>query len=315
MSARYGSRTRTGEAVSGLGRRGDAGGGSLVMYAETFTAPGTWTWPGKVSYVEVFAVGGGGGGGLEPLTPVPGETSSYQGGGGGGRVIAWQPTPVSAPMPVTIGAGGTGMKTPGGPGSIQATVGGTTAFGPLGPGPIPAIPAPTVAAGGGGAGVNYYSPQPIKHAPEIGGGGGGASSLTPPYYGRGGGGGTGRFGGFGFFGTRFPGEPGYTSSHSAGGGGGADTPGYYGAGGRGLYGFGGGGGSIPGVFSDTGSDGGGQRLSSSQPSAALIFSKIDGRANSGGGGAGNAQGGYSPAPLYQRGGDGGSGYLIVRWFE
>jgi hypothetical protein len=96
-----------------------SGGGSLQT--EVFTAPGTWTKPSSATQVRVTVIGGGGGGSNYP--------GFYGGCGGFAKAIV----PVSAPVAITIGAGGN-------PGSS----GGTSSFGPA------------VSATGGGGGA---SPQ------------------------------------------------------------------------------------------------------------------------------------------------------------
>lgn len=180
MSARYGDRTRSGDAVSQGGRRvvtGGAGGGAQAMYEETFTAPGTWTWPGNVTHVEVLLVGGGGGAGSQAAPPSP---SGYAGHGGGGGVRMVYDIPVSAPVPVTVGAGGAGGTYPANHGSA----GGDSAFGPLSP-PIPPTTHKVGGGGGGSAGSGSFSVPPtgptFTDAPPDGGGGGGAGiSATWP---------------------------------------------------------------------------------------------------------------------------------------
>lgn len=155
MSARYGSRTQSGEAVSGFGQRSlSAISGGQTFYEETFTAPGTWTWPGSVTHVEVLLVGGGGGGGANP-----------GGGSGGGGGVRWElDVPVSAPVPVTVGAGGVGSSSPT---AIAAGVGGDSTFGPL-------------VVGGGGGGANPGTTPSSCNAPPNGGGGGGRRSPPVP---------------------------------------------------------------------------------------------------------------------------------------
>lgn len=153
MSLRYGERARSGEPVGNAGRRQE-GGGAIKVYEEEFLAPGTWTWPGKCSAVEVFIVGGGGGGGARATQP---DDYAINGGGGG---VATFTVPVSGPVPVTVGAGGAGA-TPTSPGPIGA-VGGTSSFGP------------TASVGGGQGGVHSDAPQapfvPASLAPSAIGG-------------------------------------------------------------------------------------------------------------------------------------------------
>lgn len=115
----------------------------MTLRQQVFTSPGTWTWPGKIAYVDVFLVGGGGSAytGDVPFPAPSGGPSPYQGNGGGGGVRNVIGVPVSGPVPVTIGAGG--------PNSVPPGIGGTTSFGPI-----------SVAGGGSNS-----------SAPPIGGGG------------------------------------------------------------------------------------------------------------------------------------------------
>lgn len=145
------------------------------MREQVFTSPGTWTKPDPVTRVDVIVIGGGGGGTI--------GTSS--GGGGGGGAVVTRSVPVSAPVPITVGAGGSGAASP----LFSGGIGGSSAFGPLGPGPIPAIPVDTVAAGGGGGGLhpnNDPTQFPNSNAPAIGGGGGGAGGPQTLGFGLGG---------------------------------------------------------------------------------------------------------------------------------
>jgi hypothetical protein len=74
---------------------------------QLFTAPGTWTKPASCTQVKVTVIGGGGGGG-----PAPGSPGKV-----GGLAVAI--VPVSAPVSITIGAGGN-----------AGAAGGTSSFGP-----------------------------------------------------------------------------------------------------------------------------------------------------------------------------------------
>lgn len=129
----------------------------MTLRQQVFTSPGTWSWPGSVSQVEVVLVGGGGGG---TSVAVVGGATNVAGGGGGYREVL---VPVSAPVPVTVGAGGNGG--PNQPGPTISTAGGTSSFGP-------------VSVGGGGQGN--------ASAPPTGGGAGGPGPVTgqPGTYGR-----------------------------------------------------------------------------------------------------------------------------------
>lgn len=142
----------------------------MTFRYQEFVSPGTWTWPGTVSTVRVTVVGGGGG----SSSAAPGISAIPSGGGGGAVITKWMP--VSAPVPITVGAGGTGSDT-----YSNSTPGGTSYFGPAGPGPVPAIPTATVAAGGGFR-AQDTSPTPLYPIS----GGGGQSGLNPPFSVRGG---------------------------------------------------------------------------------------------------------------------------------
>jgi hypothetical protein len=263
----------------------------VTVNEQTFTSPGTWTWPGNVKNVEVLLVGGGGGGGTSGGWPQP----SWGGGGGGGavrtRVVA-----VSGPVPVTVGAGGAGGPNPGGNGQT----GGTSAFGPLGPGPIPAIPEATAAAGGGGFGAGGPGGPPIAahqnggDAPSIGGGGGGGWGFSggPPNPQPVGSGvaGMGRFGSPGLRGATFlsgP-NPSFVSTMQGGTGGGAGPRSASRVLGGGLFGYGAGG------ITD-------------QPGGGLSYPEPIGR-----GGRGSGPG-TVPNPSTDK--NGGNGLVIVRWYE
>lgn len=136
MSARYGDKTRSGEPVSNAGQRQVAsGGGSAVqVYEQEFLAPGTWTWPGVCTEVEVLVVSGGSSGSRAPALPVP--TAGQFGTAGAGGKVGTFVVPVSAPVPVTVGAGGTTPSWPGPTPTRGPNAGGDSAFGPTAP-PIP----------------------------------------------------------------------------------------------------------------------------------------------------------------------------------
>ena len=309
MSARYGDRTRSGDAVSQGGRRvvtGGAGGGAQSMYEETFTSPGTWTWPGNVTHVEVLLVGGGGGAGSQATAPSP---AGYAGHGGGGGVRMVYDIPVSAPVPVTVGAGGAGGTFP----NSNGSVGGDSAFGPL----SPPIPPTTYKVGGGGGGVagsgSFPVPTPtivigapmgFADAPPDGGGGGGkgisavvpvppASPLSPIFPTVAISGGWG--GEYGMPG-RAAGNPGPSGIPNDGGqSGGALTPSGNAFAGLGKWGYGGG--RKGDAFYYYGSQ------------FFRIAQQRDAKANSGEGGLGAYSGGSTPGKA------GGSGVVIVRWWE
>lgn len=118
----------------------------MTLRQVTYTSPSTWVWPGRITTVEVILVGGGGG---AAQWPTPTSTGISGGGGGGVRVAT---VPVSGPVPITVGAGGTSGPVP------THTSGGTSSFG-------------SISVGGGG---RAGSP-----APPIGGGGGGGTPTSP----------------------------------------------------------------------------------------------------------------------------------------
>jgi len=315
MTARYGDRTRVGQQVSSWGKDVDAAGDAKEPYEEIFTAPGTWTWPGNVDTVEVTVVGGGGGGGASDATP----PTILAGGGGGGGVRS-EFVAISAPVPVVIGAGGSGGVLS--PTITLAQIGGSSSFGPI-------------SVGGGGAGAMQFPSPILVNAPPDGGGGGGGGRRTP--------GGAMTRGAGGLYG--YSGGSSVAPIQIGSGGGGAGSAGssrgrFQGTGGENvdLYGAGGAGavniirplfntspltsGSGHSVWS------GGGRMAAPRatggPLGPLLppdgFAAIaeSGRANSGGGGgAGRAQ----PAPdapslgPLRDGGSGGSGVVIVRWWE
>ena len=147
----------------------------MTRRQQEFLAPGTWICPPTVTEVEVFLVGGGSGGRLLP---------NYTGGSGGG--VRTATVPVSGPVPVTVGAGGT-AETPPAPAPVRETPGGTTSFGStqVGGGGSPPVPGYF----GGAPSSNDAAPQvfafgqaSIAPAPVVGGGGGGAgfSALAIP---------------------------------------------------------------------------------------------------------------------------------------
>lgn len=276
-----------------------------VTNEQTFSAPGTWNCPSTTKWIEVITVGGGGGGGAGNQPPTPGF-----GGGGGGGAVRYSYIPVNGPISVTIGSGGVGAVGPINPATV-ATSGGATYLGPLGP-----IPTTTAYAGGGGAGGSYLlAPQPAPLFPLVNGtpaspstfgGGGGAPALlhpntplanAPVQYG------VGALG---------------TPSNGTRKGGGAWRGGYNFTGnGRGFSGFGGGGGTATDPANPTGS------LNNTLVDGAGIIGLTaggggDAVANTGGGGSGGGDTTASPpaspvAPI--NGGNGGSGFCIIRWKE
>lgn len=198
MVARYGDRTRVSQQVSSWGKDVEGGAGGVApLNVETFTAPGTWTWPGNVDFATVTIVGGGGGSG-GVVNFGPNITSSGSGGGGGVRV---ETVPVTGPEPVVVGAGGTGgAASPSAP-LRQAGLGGTTSFGSFsvdgGAGGRESGPVPTARNGlnapadGGGGGEGNGNPSLLQ-----GSGGLYGYPASPHRFGGGGAGSTGEDKGF-----------------------------------------------------------------------------------------------------------------------
>ena len=268
-----------------------------------------------LSTVEVLVVAGGGGGGMD-----------MGGGGGGGGVIyssAVSITPGSA-ITATVGNGGVGAPaagTNGQPGghqyTIPATQGGNSVFGAL------------TAIGGGFGGSSYRG-----YTPGIAGGSGGSGGGASGYNDN-----AGTF--LGGSGTTGQGNRGgnSTAAYYSGGGGGAGAPGadstnqpnggvgvensilgisyFWGGGGGGASyslstggngGNGGGGGgalgtTVGGSGLNPGSPGGG-----GSPNSWANTPGGNAGANTGGGG-----GGGSHYNANNKGGDGGSGIVIVRY--
>ena len=263
--------------------------------------------------VEYLIVGGGGGGG-----------TNMGGGGGGGGVLAGNTILTPGTYTITVGAGGAGAPagTTGGHPTVTGANGGNSTFNGL------------TAYGGGWGGVSYNTQGLGIHFGNSGGSGGGASGynndgVSPGYYGSGAG-----VSGQGFRGG-YQGNSYYSGGGGGAGGAGADgnnrpdggigkltgilgKPFYFGGGGGGASyslstggygGSGGGGGGALGVATGGtgglawGSDGGGGACCSwaNTPGG-------NGAPNTGGGGGGGAH--YNAT---NKGGDGGSGIVIIRY--
>lgn len=281
MTVRYGDKARSGEPVGNAGQRQTTGGSAQTGYEQTFTSPGTWTWPGKVTHVEVLLVGGGGGSGSTSAPPRPSQWRAGGGGGGGVRMV--YDIPVSAPVPITVGAGGTAGTFPLGSGGA----GGDSAFGPI----TPPIPPSTYKVGGGGGGcTDGANPTtPVSAAPPDGGGAGGRSLRFST------GAAGGSYGMPSYPSVAAPGPSPAPQATNDGGGAGALTNGTYLFGGLGKWGYGFGG-NIRNFVQLTGG---------LHP---FYQDATAGAANTGNG-AGQA------ASFSQSGAAGGSGIVIVRWWE
>ena len=302
-----------------------------------FTASGCFSvsdagLPGGSTTLEYFVVaGGGGGGGSAP-------TAGGQGGaGGGGMRLSNSPTsgiaaPVMSPLsnpagltasvatyPITIGAGGTagGTGTPAGetPGAVSTFSTITSAGGGKG-GSGACSPTNMGDTGGSGGGGNYSGPYPktggVGNTPPVSppqGNPGGpvtASSDPPGAYGGSGGGGAGAAGTGGDTGPGgFAGGVGSFISDTLIG----PTAPSYGTSGpvssvRYFSGGGGGSSKTPnGPSSSTAPLGGGGGTGGKGPYPAGDPGDA-GTANTGGGGGGG---------IYQGGGTGGSGMVIIRY--
>jgi hypothetical protein len=273
--------------------------------------------------VEVLVVAGGGGGGMD-----------MGGGGGGGGVISNSSFTVTSGTTyvATVGAGGYGAPAGGGtyrtdgagpqPGghqfTISATNGGNSVFGSL------------TAIGGGYGGSSYYGYLPNYGIGGAGGSGGGNSGYTAgaTTIGPSGTAGQGNKGGNGGGGSY------YSGGGGGAGGAGADGPnranggvgvynsilgtGYYWAGGGGGSNYslgdgsngglgGGGGGTAYSGIAGLGGTGYNNGSNSAVP-AANGTSGGNAGANTGGGG-----GGGSHYNVTNKGGEGGSGIVIVRF--
>ena len=318
MSARYGSRTRTGEAVSNFGQRGGAGGGGGVEVTASFspapaasvapltidgveyqvatiTASTTVTFGAPATAVGQVLVVGGGGPGSQVLgfAGYPGPHTS--GGGGGGGVIETAVALGTGPYPIVVGGGGSNSSAF----SLTAIAGGAGGY--YGPG---GYVNGTGFPGGSGGGAGRYNVNRSggtgTSSPIIQGFSGGSSNSS----GSGAGGGAGELGGAPLVtapigGNRYQGGNGRLSSITG-------TQAYYGGGGNGT--------AYqpnppnPGVYlrwPAPGRGGGGQSGGGYLP----INPGLPGDANTGGGGGGAAGTGSAT----KVGGTGGSGIVIVRW--
>lgn len=292
-------------------------GGASAQTVVTFTTVGTQTWtvPDGVTSVEVLTVAGGGGGGMD-----------MGGGGGGGGVVyngAYSVIPGSN-ITVVVGAGGNGApaaNTSGQPGghqyTISATNGQNSVFGNI------------TALGGGYGGSSYYGYTPNYGLGASGGSGGGSSGYTA---------GNVTIGASGTNGQGFKGGNAGGTDYASGGGGGAGGAGIDGPnqpnGGPGViypsispYYFGGGGGGASYTLATGGNGGigggGGGSIGTTYGGAGLNNGAPGGGgspnswgnmpggnagANTGGGG-----GGGSHYNANNKGGEGGSGIVIVRY--
>ena len=247
---------------------------------QTFTSSGTSNVPSGATTVQYLVVAGGGGGG------------GLGGGGGAGGVLTGTLTGLTTSYSVTVGTGGAGGTT------AQGSSGGNSVF------------ASVTATGGGGGGTSSTTATTTNGG--AGGSGGGSSTLSNGAHTAGtvgsGTAGQGNNGGLGAYSSR---------TYGGGGGGAGSTGGTLsgttaGSGGAGVsstisgssvtYGGGGGGGAASGggAGGSGGSGGGGSgALNTATPTA--------GTANTGGGGGGSGS-------TTVRGGTGGSGIVILKYY-
>lgn len=305
----------TAASVFAAGMSGSGGNVDFQDYkymVHTFTNAGDFVLSGEGD-VELLLVGGGGGGG-----------GCIGGGGGGGGVISTNLYLTSGTYHITVGAGGAGANTY----NCVAENGGSSTF-TGGDVSIEAF------GGGGGASANTAVRSTKKGGDGASGGGGGIryGEVTEDKYAE---------GGVGIDGQGFAGGRGFISSQQkthfwqwSGGGGGAGGPGgdgwiesdgsagHAGTGGVGrvscitgktVYYGGGGGGGCERTGQAAGGLGGGGKGGSATSGTAIVDA-TSGEDGFGGGGGG--------APAYmtgtqirdRKGGDGGSGVVIVRYLR
>jgi len=282
--------TVTGEALTLNGGSFVSATGGAITYSgayiiHTFTNSGTFSVSsgGTVEYLIV----GGGGGGL-------GSDDGGEGGGGGGAggVVYGSGTRTPGSYTVSVGAGGAGgiIENDAARGS-NSVFGTLTALGGGGSTRQEAVPA-TANAGGSGAG-GFGRSEAGGNATQPGSGSGGFGNA-------GGNGGANPGGGGGGGGANSAGSTG--GANNGGNGGGGNT--YNISGASVAYAGGGGGGARLSGTAGTASAGGG-----AGGTAGNVGSNAT--ANTGGGGGGGGGNGTT----YQRGGDGASGVVILRYLN
>jgi hypothetical protein len=258
----------------------------------------SWTPPIGLAAADLLVVGGGGGGGGgKPRGTYAEVDAGSGGGGGGGHVTVADNTPISSPVDVVVGAGGTGGSSSSADFYETAItfggVGGTSSFG-------------SVTASGGGPG----SPA-TQYSYLLAGGDGGSSGRhingfnastiggLNRWDGAGGGAGAGSGGGLG---TDLGGQGG-----NGGAGGGGHTSMITGS--AVQYGGGGGGGGV--ITADNLSGEGGDGTGGGGYGGGRYSAATAGTDGLGGGGGG---GGYKDSSTSAAGGRGGDGIVIIRYF-
>ena len=272
---------------------------------------GTWSVPAGVTAAEILIVAGGASGGRSPNVPA--------GGGGAGGIVhtssyTFTSTDISSGIAYVVGAGGAGV----GMNSVTDGVhGATEGIGNDGADTTFAISGGTITAKGGGTGGGYDAAH--YRASRSGGSGGGgawngltgASSNQATFsgwtsYGNAGGtsGGShsdrsGGGGGAGGVGSNA------TSSAGGNGGVGVEFSNFSAYGASGWFGGGGAGSHNTGSAGSGGQGGGGAGSTSSNGSGS------DGTATTGGGGGAPKNHGYNN--FTYRGGNGGSGTILIKY--
>ncbi|MEY4164391.1 MAG: hypothetical protein RL419_233, partial [Actinomycetota bacterium] len=293
--------TSNGSGSSGFTGDGTVGTNGTKYIVQQFTSVGstTWTVPQGVTSVDVLVVGGGGSGGHDE-----------GGGGGAGLFIERNSYAISGDVSngtitVVVGAGGVGTTTTGQNGSESR-------FGSL-------------RAPGGGRGGDANQAAASNYTGQNGGSGGGGAGENGLYSGSGGlarnSVGTSPSAAAGEYGNN--GGAGSESSTRGGGGGGAGGAGV--SGGSTAAGGAGRSSSISGTATIYAAGGGGGRGNSSTSGGGVGGSSGvggdggdgDTQATSGaagtGSGGGGAGGDVAGTANDYRGGDGGSGIVIVRY--
>ena len=282
-----------GYTVSGLGNNGDETAVVFTNHAET----ATWTVPTDLTDVKFLVVGGGGGGGC---------CTSGPGGGGGGVVTGLvYSLPREVSVVVKVGAGGAGNTTASSGAAQASTAGQESYFEVGGTRYITANGGGRATTGNGGAGGSGAGGRTKKTGGSASKGSIGAGVedlISAEMFGNAGGAGTPE------------------SSYGGGGGGGAME-----VGGDATTSMGGKGGAglvcdITGTSVTYGSGGGG----TSNASKATQGTSGEGAGTAGaathalrcaqpnqGGGGGGAHSNKTAA--YKRGGDGGSGIVVLRY--
>jgi hypothetical protein len=313
----------------------------------TFTSAGQFVIPGSYpsTPVQILAVAGGGsggprhggGGGAGGLITLPGSNGTLAngtynvligaggpGGNGsvngsvGGNTSFGPPASAAAPTHLLALGGGAGMKYPGHTGTNSGGSSGGMGGEPGSQAGSAAQPNPSVygtSTGHGNAGntgTNWAGDY------RLGGGGGGAGGAGID------GGPSGPQTGNGGVGLQVQIAPNGSNLYYAGGGGGGiwggsgNHPGRHG--GAGGLGGGGGGSSsntgtvVPAGTNDGAGAGGGSALNAGgDGTQGYLNIGGAGGTNTGGGGGGNGQSNYSSWPITSRGGNGGSGIVIIAY--